>query len=58
MIRWQSGMRSASLPGSDNSDIFDHMALAVAGMLKAQMYEKGCVRCQVHEGKDRVTGFY
>lgn len=38
LAKWYEG--SASLPGSDNSDIFDHMALAVAGMLKAQMYEK------------------
>lgn len=36
LAKWYEG--SASLPGSDNADIFDDMALAVAKMLKEVMY--------------------
>lgn len=38
LAKWYEG--SASLKGSDNADMFDYMALAVAGMLKEQMYKK------------------
>lgn len=39
LAKWYEG--SASLPGSDNADTFDYMALAVAGMLKEHLFRDG-----------------
>lgn len=39
LAKWYEG--SASLPGSDNADTFDYMALAVAGMLKENLFRDG-----------------
>ena len=39
LAKWYEG--SASLPGSDNADTFDYMALAIAGMLKENLFRDG-----------------
>ena len=39
LAKWYEG--SASLPGSDNADTFEYMALAIAGMLKENLFRDG-----------------
>lgn len=55
LAKWYEG--SASLPGSANADVFDHMALAVAKMLKEQMYKKACSAAAAMKEKQVTQDF-
>jgi len=50
LAKWYEG--SASLPGSDNADVFDYMALSIAKMLKNTIYEEAAAAMEAIKKKE------